>query len=104
MCTVIFNGLSNRKYTINQYSRETVFNLEAQGMSSMAYFNVVASSEAMTWLQSLGLTPITHIQINNANNEPIYVLRNINARITSIMENLQDESVSLNINIEFSNT
>lgn len=97
MNTLILNGLSSTPFTLVNFSRNTSF---ANGMRSIAYFDLVNATNTVSTLQSIGLTSVTNITIKH-DDEVIYNLPNLNAQITTISENLVDDHINVNVSITF---
>lgn len=100
MDTLILNGLSNRAFTINNFSRNTSFDLESHIMNSIAYFDLLNTTNAISYLQQIGQGAVTNITIKH-DDEVIYNLANLNAAIRSISEVLVNGEIQINISIVF---
>ena len=100
MNTLILNGLSSTPFILNNYNRNTSFDRENHSMNSVAYFDIVNENNAVSNLQNIGQSGITHILIKH-DDEPIYVLANLNANINSISEALADDRVVINVSVVF---
>ena len=100
MDTLILNGLSSRAFTINNFSRNTSFDLESHIMNSIAYFDLINTTNAISYLQQIGQGAVTNITIKH-DDEVIYNLPNLNAAIRSISEVLVNGEIQINISIVF---
>ena len=100
MDTLILNGLSSRAFTINNFSRNTSFDLESHIMNSIAYFDLLNTTNATSYLQQIGQGTVTNITIKH-DDEVIYNLPNLNAAIRSISEVLVNGEIQINISIVF---
>ena len=97
MNTLILNGLSSTPFTLVNFSRNTSF---ADGMRSIAYFDLENTTNAVATLQSVGLAGVTNITIKH-DDEIIYNLPNLIAQIVSINENLVEDHININVSITF---
>lgn len=97
MATIILN---ETPFTIYTFGRNTIYNDNT--MYSSAYMSV-AYNEASAALYTLAENHITSLVIKNSSNEVIYNLSNIDAIITNIDENLSEDSISVNVNLQFLN-
>lgn len=97
MNTLILNGLSSTPFTLVNFSRNTSF---ANGMRSIAYFDLENTINTVSALQSIGLTGVTNITIKH-DDDVIYNLPNLNAQITSINETLVEDHININLSITF---
>lgn len=98
MNTVIFNNDTEHALELNSYNRNTTFNDEQ--INSTAYITLRANSSTMEYLSSFTQTNITSIILTH-DNDIVYQLNNISARITSIDEYLNNDYVQMNINFIF---
>ena len=95
MNTMILNDVS---FPVAYFSRQTHF--DGQALSSNAYINLTAPFDAQAII-ALGQETITSLIIKH-DNETIYELNDIEARIVSFDENLNENTINANINIQFS--
>lgn len=101
MNTLILNGLSNTPFTLLSYNRNTTFDVDNDhAMNSVAYFTVQNSTNTVNQLQNIGANTITNILIKY-NNENIYNLSNLNAYIATINETLYEDTINVNVTINF---
>lgn len=97
MSTIIFN---NKSFPVTSYNRNTSFynnTMQSEGSASL-----YISGELINDLYSLSEDNITSIQIAN-DEEVIYSLSNVNAKLTRIDENYNEygDNVVTNINLQF---
>ena len=90
---------NNTEFEVESYNKSTYFNSES--MSSNA--NCTLLTNNITGLNALAEESITSIQITH-DNELIYDLQNINARIDNINEYLNGDRIGITIGLTFSNT
>lgn len=92
--------LNDKEFTFTTYNRNTSF--FETGMSSSGSIYNLKSEDATSILEDLAETTITYLAIIN-NEETIYELENINAKITSIDESYNeiDGIVIINVNLVF---
>ena len=88
-----FNDYQCELIGFNKYT-----NYDENGMVSSCNCQVATSD--VTGLQEVGLNGISSIQILH-DNEVIYNLTNINARISSINETLAEDHIDITLSINF---
>lgn len=88
--------LNNTEFIVEGYNKNTYFNGET--VTSSGTCNIITDN--MSSVESLADNTITSIQIIH-DDELIYNLTNINARIESINEYLNTDHMSININLIF---
>lgn len=98
MLKLILNEQADKALELTGFDRNTSF--YENSATSTAYCSVMNAGTAITYLQEVGLSSITHLQINK-DDEPIYVLEDQDAHITTINENLSEEQVNISFNIDF---
>lgn len=91
--------LNNTEFEVESYSKNTYFT----GESIMSNANCTVRVTNVSALNDLIEEPITSIQIEYEN-EVIYTLDNINARIDNVNEYLSGDHISTIINMTFLNT
>ena len=97
MLTLTFNN--QVKYIeITNFDRNTSF--YEGGASSTAYCSAVNTGEVTDVLQDAGVSGITSLQIKR-DGVLIYHLDDIDARITSISESINETSMNATFNIDF---
>lgn len=96
MYTLILNETN---FQINSFGRNTYFQ-EDGSYTSNGYMNFVNSNNLAATLHALAQEPITSLIIK-LNNEVVYNAGEINARIQSIDENLNGDTMNINLNIQF---
>jgi hypothetical protein len=96
MTKLVLNNQATNAFEIRSYSRNTSF--EDGSMNSYIYINMSGSVD-LSPLNEIGMNGVTSIALLNDNNETFYNLNNINGRITSIDETLEDNSIFVNMNI-----
>lgn len=99
MLSLIINGQTDKALEITNFDRNTSF--YEDGITSIAYGQVVNAGNAVEALQEIGLDKVTSLQINNSEEQPIYLLENQNARLTTINESLSEEQIHISFNIDF---
>lgn len=100
MNTLILNGLSSTPFTLINYNRNTSFDLHSHEMTSIAYFDIENSTNAINTLQNIGISGVTNVTIKH-NDETIYNLSNLSAGISTINENLYEDDIRINVSIVF---
>lgn len=100
MNTLILNGLSSTPFTLKNYTRNTSFDNITRAMNSVAYFDIENTEGAAARLQTIGTSGITNILIKH-DGENIYNLTNLNANISSINENLYEDTININVSVIF---
>jgi len=93
MNTIKFN---NTSFEVESYNKNTYFTGES--VSSNASCTIKTND--MTTVNALAEDPITSITITH-DEEVIYTLTNINAKIDSINEYLSGDRMNVNINLTF---
>ena len=88
-----FNDLQCQVISFIKYT-----NFDENGMTGSCNCQVLTDN--VTGLQELGLNPITSLQILHED-EVIYNLQNISAKVTSINEYLADNHIDINLTITF---
>lgn len=101
MNTLILNGLSSTPFTLLNYNRNTSFTPETHEMNSVAYFDIENGPNVAAQLQNVGKNGVTNILIKH-DGENIYNLVNLNASITTISETLYDNTIHINVSVNFS--
>lgn len=100
MTKIIINGLTNLAFPIRNYNRNT--NIENEFINSDAYINAEYSEAIVNLINNNNI--ITSIQILNNDNQTIYSLSDINAKVYNVNEYLEDGHMILNISIRFDNS
>lgn len=93
MNTIKFN---NTEFTVLSYNKNTYFSGDI--ISSDASCSIITND--ISNLNTMAQEPITTLQIYH-NDTLIYNLQDINAHITYISEYLNDEAMSITINLTF---
>jgi len=96
MATMIFN--ESLEFEFGDYSRNTYFGGET--ISSDGYVNNIQGANIAAELEDFANEPITSIQIKK-DNEVIYNLTDIDARLTSINEGYNGDRMYTNIVLHF---
>lgn len=95
MTKIVFNNNENEAVEISGFNRNTSFSED--NTISNAYVNAIGG---VAILQKYGIETITSIKIYN-DEEVIYELDNLNAKISNIDEYLNNEQITVNANILF---
>ena len=96
MATMIFNN--TLEFEFYDYSRNTYFNGES--VTSDGYVNNIQGANIAAELDDFADEPITSIQIKK-DDEVIYNLTDIDARLTSINEGYNGDRMYTNIALHF---
>lgn len=88
-----FNDLTCQVVSFNKYT-----NFDENGMSGSCNCQII--TDDITALQALGLETITSLQIIH-DEDIIYNLQNISAKMTSINEYLADNHIDINLTLTF---
>lgn len=88
--------LNNTTFTVESYNKNTVY--DGTNITSNGYFNII--NPTISAVNALVSSPIESIQIHH-DGTLIYDLDNINARISSINEYLNNDRVDVGINLVF---
>lgn len=91
--------LNNEEFDFNGYNRNTYFHDDS--ISSTAYISDLRSIDLANRLKTLSQTTITSLQIT-VNNEVIYNLADIDAKMTSMDEAFNGvDTINTNVNLQF---
>ncbi len=93
MNTIKFN---NTEFELESYNRNTYFG--GENMTSNASCGIITTNIAS--INSLAESTITSLQIYH-NEQLIYDLQNINAKIDSISEYLNTDRINITLNVTF---
>ena len=96
MTKLVLNNQTTNVYEIRSYSRNTSF--DNNSMNSYIYVSMNGGTD-LSPLNAIGMSGVTAISLLNDNDEVFYTLNNINGRITSIDESLENNNIFINMNI-----
>lgn len=100
MARIIFNQDETLNFAINNYSRNT--NFEDNTMNSYVYLNMVPAADLMNKLQAIGLNGINAIELVTNSGDSIVEITDINGKIISIEESLNEETLNISVSIRVS--
>lgn len=91
--------LNSTEFDFDGYNRNTYFSDDS--INSTAYISNLRCQDLANVLTTLTEEPITSIEIE-VDDEPIYTLSNINARVSSMDESFNGvDKVNTNLNLQF---
>lgn len=98
MATIIINDST---FQLTGFNRSTAFTDDT--ISSYAYLSITYDNNASAAIHQIAEGAITSIVIKNSNNETIYTLSDINAKISNIDEILNGDVITVSVNLQFNN-